>query len=99
MVLSPEFINRIAEFVNQFVEHNIQRMNVEDDEKEKKVWGYEHSFDYHYGRSIGMLIRMLREEFRTIHEREANPKEVIEIAICLQQHTWKIKQSLALFKK
>ena len=99
MVLSTQFIMRIGDCVNQFVEHNIQRMNVENEEDAKKVWGYEHSFDYHYGRSVGMLIRILREEFRIIHGREAEPNETIEILTHLQQNTWKIKQGLALFKK
>ncbi len=84
--------------VNQIVEHNIQRMNIQEEKEEQKIWVYENPFDYHYGRNVGMLIRLLREEFKKQHDRDANPKEVVEIMYILSQNTWKIRQALAIFK-
>ncbi|GEM_PF-3802623 len=89
----------IIDIINQMIEHNLQRMNVQDDLEEKKVWKYENSFDYHYGRTIGLLTRVCREEFEKLNKRPARPEEVLEIVKILEENAVRIRQALAIFKR
>ena len=81
------------------IQHNLQRMNVQDDEREKATWKYEHSFDYHYGRTMGMLILITRSEFEKFYGKPATDPEVMDIIAFLDTNSIKIRQALAYLKR
>lgn len=98
MKLDPEFENMMEDWVNQMIEHNIQRMNVEDDKNEKEVWKYENSFDYHYGRTIGMLTREFHWQFLAKYEKQPDQEQQIAISTFLHKKSDKIRQALSIYK-
>jgi len=98
MALQPQFRQLIIRRIEEMAEQNLQRANVQDDSEEKRVWKYEHSFDYHYGRTNGMLIRMLRDEFEKFHQRNPTEAETYEIIKIMDENSYKIRHSLAYLK-
>lgn len=98
MSLNPSFQQRVMQLIDNMIDSTVQRFNVQDDSTEKMTWKYEHSFDYHYGRIMGLLTCMISHEFEKFYHREPTMQEQTETARILDQNSVKIRSVLAFLK-
>ena len=65
-----------------------------DRAEDKKLWGYEHFFDFSYGFGIGMMLGAIMLMFETYYKRPASKDEIADAVDLIKYRASKIKRDL-----
>jgi len=63
-------------------------------EEDKKLWGYEHFFDFSYGFGVGIMLGAIMVMFETYYKRSARKDEIHDALDLIKNRASKIKQDL-----
>ena len=70
-----------------------------DREEDKKMWDYEHFFDFSYGFGVGMMLGAIMVMFETYYKRDASIDEKRDAIELIKNRAKKIKKDIKKYQR